>query len=108
MYFLSRYLPSVTASLNSNYIYGTTTITPSKAQHNKNKYDVLIREIRKKQNRATAPLSPEKQAKVIRAYLRSKKSKNKRPGNLVYLNFSPSQSTMSKSYDFQVLNFLKF
>ena len=96
-----KYLEDVTKSMNTNYIYGSSNVTPEKAHQNKPIYDEKIRALRAK-TRNDLPNDFKRQNIVIRKYLKSKKSQGKKIGNYVYLNFDQKEGISSKSFDFQV------
>ena len=87
--------------MNTNYIYGSTKVTPKKAHENKPIYDEIIRSLRAK-TRNDLPNDFKRQNIAIRRYLRSRKSHLKKKGDYVYLNFDQKEGINSKSFDFQV------
>ncbi len=94
-----KYLPDVVYNLNHSYIYGSNSITPSKAQKNQAKYDVKIRDL--KQAKGGYFPNTLKQQEIQRnKYLRSRQSSQKRPGDFVWLRYG--FSPMTKSVDYQV------
>ena len=98
----TQYLSDTVNALNNNYIFGSTKVTPARAHKNKTKYDEIIRDLRAKKIGQNLPNTFVEQKRVIKKYLRSRKSKGRRIGDAVTLNFF-SKDAMTKSFDFQVL-----